>query len=169
MTLKRAAAAATVIAGLAIAGVPLRASDPVGIYAVVKKVVFEPDSCAPTRVQIWGAFSMSNPQTGGYGDVQAGYLYYSVPADTSAAIVARNKLITNEWMDLKAVAGTGEVVGFAGRRGPFGRVRSINDAPQNPDAYPLMNVGVVRLRDNRQARADWYADLAAALRAAAGR
>ena len=56
MTPKRAAMAATLLAGLALATVPVGASDPVGIYAVVKKVVFEPNETAPERIQIWGAF-----------------------------------------------------------------------------------------------------------------
>jgi len=175
MTPKRAAVAITLLAALALATVPVGASDPVGIYCVVKKVVLEPDSCAPTRVQIWGAFSMSTTPAaidgGGarYTDVMTGYLYYSVPADTNAAIVQRNKTITNEWLDLKTLAGTNEVVGFAGRRGPLGRVRPASEAPRDPDPYPLQNTGVIRMRDNMWARATWYSDMAAALRTAAGR
>jgi hypothetical protein len=176
MTVKRAAVAATLIAGLALATTPVGASDPVGIYAVVKKVVFEPNDNEPVRVQIWGAFSMSRTPAAveggggaGYTDVMSGYLYYAVPSDNNAAIGQRNKVILNEWMDLKAVAGTNEVVGFAGRRGPLGRVRPANEAPRDPEAYPLQNTGVIRMRDNRWAQATWYSDLAAALRTAAGR
>ena len=175
MTPKRAAVAA-LLAGLALATVPVGASDPVGIYAVVKKVVFEPNDTEPVRVQIWGAFSMSKTPLAvdggggaGYTDVMSGYLYYAVPPDSSAAIVQRNKTVLNEWMDLKAVAGTNEVVGFAGRRGPLGRVRPASEAPRDPEAYPLQNTGVIRMRDNRWAQATWYSDMAAALRTAAGR
>ncbi len=176
MTPNRAALAATLVAGLALTAVSVRASDPVGIYAVVKKVVFEPNDTEPTRVQVWGAFTMSRTPLAvdggggpGYTDVMTGYLYYAVPADASAAVVQRNKLITIEWMDLKAVAGTHEVVGFAGRRGPLGRVRPASEAPRDPDAYPPQNIGIIRLRDNRWAQATWYSDMAAALRTAAGR
>jgi hypothetical protein len=168
-TPKRAAVAVTLLAALAIATVPVGASDPIGIYCVVQKVVLEPDTCAPTRVQIWGAFSFSNPQTGGYTDVMTGYLYYAVPPDTSAAVANHNKVIAAEWLDLKAVAGTNEVVGFAGRRGPLGRVRPATEKPENPDAYPALNTGVVRLQNNMWARATWYTDMAAALKRAAGR
>jgi hypothetical protein len=130
----------------------------------------EPDECAPTAVQVWGAFSMFDVQTGGYSDVAKGYLYYAVPKDTSAAIIQNNKAIAAEWMDLKAVAGTSEVVGFAGRRGPFGRVRPATEKPGNPDAYPNLNIGVVRLSQHVWARAAWYTDMASALkRAASGR
>jgi len=176
MTPKRAAVAVTLLAGLALATVPVGASDPVGIYAVVKKVVFEPNNAEPSRVQIWGAFSMTKTPMAvdggggsGYTDVMSGYLYYALSSDNSAATVQRNKVITNEWMDLKAVAGTNEVVGFAGRRGPLGRVRPASEAPRDPEAYPLQNTGVIRLRDNKWAQATWYSDLAAALRTAAGR
>ena len=170
------AVAAILLAGLVLATAPVGASDPVGIYCVVNKVVFEPNNAEPSRVQVWGAFSMSRSPLAvdggggaGYTDVMSGYLYYAVPGDTNAAIVQRNKIITNEWMDLKAVAGTNEVVGFAGRRGPLGRVRPASEAPREPDTYPLQNTGVVRMRDNMWARATWYSDMAAALRTAAGR
>jgi hypothetical protein len=156
-------------AALAVATVPVGASDPIGIYCVVQKVVLEPDTCAPTRVQIWGAFSMSNPQTGGYTDVMTGYLYYAVPPDTNAAVMANNKVVAAEWLDLKTVAGSGEVVGFAGRRGALGRVRPGTEKPENPDVYPALNMGVVRLHNNNWARAAWYTDMAAALKRAAGR
>lgn len=176
MTPKRAALAATLIAGLALTTVPAGASDPVGIYAVVKKVVFEPNATEPSRVQVWGAFSMSRTPLAveggggpGYTDVMTGYLYYFVPSDTSAAVIQHNKTVLNEWMDLKAMAGTNEVVGFAGRRGPLGRVRPASEAPRDPDAYPPQNMGIIRLRDNRWAQAAWYSDMAAALRTAAGR
>ena len=36
----------------------LIASGPVGIYAMVDKVVFEPNDTAPERIQIWGAFAL---------------------------------------------------------------------------------------------------------------
>jgi hypothetical protein len=177
MTPHRAAVTATLLAGLALATVPVGASDPVGIYCVVKKVVFEPNDTEPARVQIWGAFSMSRTPLAveggggaGYTDVMTGYLYYFVRADTNAAVIQHNKIVTNEWMDLKTVAGTNEVVGFAGRRRPLGRVRPAGEAPRDPDPYPTQNIGVIRMRDNTWAQATWYADMAAALRkAAAGR
>ena len=171
MTPKRAAIAFTLIAALAAAVVPVGASDPIGIYCVVQRVVLEPDERAPTRVQIWGAFSLADPETGGYTDAMKGYLYYAAPQDTSGLQNYRQvtALVTAEWTDLKSVVGTGEVVGFAGRRGPLGRVRLATQKPENPDPYPNLNAGVVRLRNQTWASAAWYADMAAALRKAAGR
>jgi hypothetical protein len=39
--------------------VPLRASDPVGAYAIIEKVVLEPDATEPTAAQIFGVFSFA--------------------------------------------------------------------------------------------------------------
>ena len=44
---------------LAVAVVPLRASDPVGVYCVIEKVTLEPNDTEPTAVKIWGAFALS--------------------------------------------------------------------------------------------------------------
>ena len=44
----------------ALTTVTLRASDFVGVYAVVEKIVLEPSDAAPQRVQIWGAFALSD-------------------------------------------------------------------------------------------------------------
>ena len=170
MTVRKVAIAAALLAAFVLRTAPLGASDPIGIYCVVQKVVMEPDECAPTRVQVWGAFSFADPRTGGYTDVSAGYLYLSVPKDTSAAQIQSNKLATAEWTDLKAVAGTGEVVGFGARRGLSGvsaRVRAATEKPADPDPYAPINIGVVKLRNNQWAVGAWYTDLAAALKKAA--
>ena len=54
-----------VILAAACAGwaVTLNASDPVGVYAVVEKIVLEPSDAAPQRIQIWGAFSLAEQKT----------------------------------------------------------------------------------------------------------
>jgi hypothetical protein len=41
--------------------VPL-ASGPIGVYALIDKVVFEPNDTAPDRVQIWGVFVLADRQ-----------------------------------------------------------------------------------------------------------
>ena len=169
MTPKRAAVAFALLVALSVATVPVDASDPIGIYCVVQRVVLEPDESAPARVQIWGAFSLSDPETGGYTDAMKGYVYYAAPQGTSAEIVRNHKLVTAEWIDFKSVAGTGEGVGFASRRGPLGRVRPATEKPGSPDPYPSLNTGVVRLRSLTWAGAAWYSDMAAALRKAAWR
>src|SRR5690348_2745074 len=79
---------------------PARASDPVGAYALIDKVVLEPNADAPTRIQVWGAFTFA---TEGSGDTYAapvrGYLYYH-------AVKGKEDTCRNEWKDMKKIAGT---------------------------------------------------------------
>ncbi len=136
--------ARTIAAVLALAGAwaagsaRLDASDPIGLYAVIDKLVLEPAEGKPQRVQIWGAFSLADTRNNDdYGTPQKGYLYYScAPAQASTC--------QNEWADLKSVAGKGVGVGFGGRHMPTGRVRSASDKPESPDTYPI-RMGVVRM------------------------
>jgi hypothetical protein len=152
-----------VVAAVAALAVPVGASDWVGVYGVIKKVVMEPDECAPTRVQIWGVFSLADLGTGGYKPIETGYLYYVVPKGPETY----GKVCEREWMDFKALAGKGDVVGFGARHRPIGRVRFANEKPDKPDDYP-MNTGLVVLPDAARANGVFYPDLIRALKAAAG-
>lgn len=129
-----------VVAGLALAVlvVPVKASDPMGAYCLVEKVVYEPAD-RPDRVQVWGACAVALPQPGGQFKAPArGYFYYSIPTGKEDAARA-------EWADLKAVAGKGEAVGFGDRyNGAIGRFRPMTETVAKPDPYPL-NIGVVKL------------------------
>ena len=138
------------VAGLAIGAALLmvagvKASDPVGVYAMVERVVFEPSESAPKNVQIWGAFTPSvepprpeyKPEQA-YGTVQRGYMYFTCATDKASMCAA-------EWSDLKSVAGKGEVVGFSTRWSKAkARVRAASEAPASPDTYES-NVGVVKI------------------------
>lgn len=118
--------------------VTLRASDFVGIYAVVEKVVLEPGEAAPQRIQVWGAFALADGKSGSnYGTAQRGYLYYECPAGQEA-------ICRKEWTDLKNVAGKDTGVGFGARYKPTGRIRKADEKPATPDPYPIER-GVVRL------------------------
>jgi hypothetical protein len=122
----------------ALTAVTLRASDFVGVYAVVDKVVLEPAESAPQRIQIWGAFALSDGKSGSnYGPAQRGYLYYECPAGQDA-------VCRREWTDLKNVAGKDTGVGFGARYKPTGRIRKADEKPATPDAYPIER-GIVRL------------------------
>jgi hypothetical protein len=167
----------SVLCALAVALVvssrPLRASDPVGIYAVVDKVLLAPSDSRPTTAQIWGAFSLAVPRAkdgtqpkpaGSFGEerlanvysaVQKGYLYYTCAA-------GKETTCANEWHDLASLAGKGDVVGFGFRYDTLARVRKATEAPASPDVYST-NVGVVRMD-----KAGIAPDLAAALKTAAG-
>src|SRR3954464_10856745 len=86
-----------------------RASDPVGIYALIDRVVIEPSDSQPQRVQIWGAFSLAVKNHGDqYSPPVRGYLYYSLDGQKDAAARA-------EWADMKTVAASGQIIAFASR------------------------------------------------------
>ena len=122
----------------ALTAVTLRASDFVGVYTVVEKVVLEPSDTAPQRIQIWGAFALSDRKSGStYGPAERGYLYYTCPA-------GQETVCRKEWNDLKAVAGKDIGVGFGQRYKDTGRIRKADDKPESPDLYPI-DRGVVRL------------------------
>jgi hypothetical protein len=120
---------AVVVAFLALAGTA-RASDPVGIYALVEKVVLEPED-KPERAQVWGVFRLAKVRAGDeYLPPVYGYLYYTLEA-------GKEKDGRIEWADLKKVAGTGQVVAFAGRYQPLGTVRKAAAKPEKPDTYVI--------------------------------
>jgi hypothetical protein len=129
-----------VILSVACAGwaVTLQASDPVGVYAVIEKIVLEPTDAAPQRVQIWGAFAVADrDSTDTYGAARRGYLYYSCPQE-------QESVCRNEWADLKSVAGKSTGIGFGGRYKDSGRVRQADEKVASPDTYPIQ-LGVVRM------------------------
>src|SRR6185295_1378079 len=103
-----------------------RASDPVGIYALVDKVVFEPNETNPERIQVWGAFAIAEGYGYTYKSAERGYLYYKVNSEKSTAC-------RNEWSDLKSVAGTGQIVAFGSRYGEKGTLRKKDSKAENPD------------------------------------
>jgi len=112
----------------------LMASDPVGVYCVVDRVVLEPNETSPQRIQIWGTFAVweGQPFTGSmqYSKPQRGYLYYRITPGNDG------KIERAEWADLKAVAGTGQGIAFGSRYKPAGRIRPATEKPVEPDLYP---------------------------------
>jgi hypothetical protein len=120
-------------------GTSVRASDPIGVFTKIDKVVLEPTEGAPERIQLWGAFCLADPKNrDAYLPPQKGYLYYKLPGEKAEA--ARK-----EWNDLKAVAGSGDVIGFGSRHTTPPKVRDAKDKPENPDAYSVA-FGLVRTR-----------------------
>jgi len=150
--------------GAMLAVTPVKASDPVGVYALVERVVFEPNESAPTAVQIWGAFALSvtpekrpYPPEERYGAAQKGYLYYTCPAGKAAQCTA-------EWKDLQKMAGGADIAGFGTRWGTgWPKIRRADEKAVSPDVYQL-NTGVIRMGKNGE-----YPALATALKAALGR
>ena len=117
------------------------ASDPVGIYALVDKVVFEPNETNPERIQIWGAFAIAEGNGYTYRNAERGYLYYKTNSEKPAAC-------RNEWSDLKSVAGTGEFVAFGSRYAEKGKLRKKDAKAENPDTYPIA-MGLKKIREEK--------------------
>jgi hypothetical protein len=104
--MKVALGIATTCVCAALTTTALMASTSVGVFAIVDEVALEPTDSAPERIRIVGVFVVPVPMSSGLHQPPArGYLYFSMnPAMAEA--------IRKDWADLKAAAGTGQVVGF---------------------------------------------------------
>ena len=81
------------LAGLALA----HASDFVGVYARIDKVVLEPNSDSPERIQVWGVFALAQPGTAdSYSPPTRGYMYFTL-------VTGKEDVCRKEWTDLKAL------------------------------------------------------------------
>lgn len=141
------------------------------IYALIEKVVLEPNDAAPERMQIWGAFAFAPP--GNWkpqNEPRRGYFYFRLPSSEKVARAARS-----EWAELQALSGSGQAVEFGridelyyGMLAPnqterdyidanghvfYGagvnleesmRIRKDSAPPRDPVTYP-MPVGVIQL------------------------
>jgi hypothetical protein len=156
-TQSRWATVAAPILAMAWLGV-VHASGPLGVYALVDKVTFEPNAEKPERIRISGVFiaAKDTPDNSTvYGDPQRGYLYLAL--SKSKADIAQqaldDALARREWADLKSIAGTRQVVGFGTSWFNRVRVRKADEDAKNPDVYPMGN-GLVKMNpDQPMARA----------------
>jgi hypothetical protein len=124
-----------VVAGATLA----QASDPVAVYALVDKVVMEPNAGKPEQIQIWGVFATAKPNNGNlYEAPQRGYLYFKLPN-------AKEDLARNEWADFKSIAGKREAVGFGNRYTVKLRLREPDEKPKAPDVYQV-ELGLVKVQ-----------------------
>ncbi len=129
------------VAGLLVGSFDARASDPVGIYAFVDKVVLEPNEGQPERIQIWGGFALAEGYGYTYAPAKRGYLYYSIkPGEEEKA--------RKEWADLKSLAGTDQFVAFGVRHKPKGTIRAADAKPEKPDVYPI-GFGLTKVNRDR--------------------
>jgi hypothetical protein len=122
----------------------VRASGPIGVYALVDKVTFEPNANNPERIRISGVFitAVDTPDNSTlYSKVQRGYLYFELPKDNA-------ELARREWTDLKSIAGTRQVVGFGTSWGTKVRVRVPEEEAKSADDYPLGN-GLVKINSDQ--------------------
>lgn len=125
-------------------------SDWIGAYAIIDKVVVEPATGAPERIQLWGDFSLATKaDRNNYDPPQRGYLYFKVKP-------GKEEATRKEWNDLKALAGTGQVVGLGVRYQLAFTVRKSEDKPSSPDDYPIGS-GLVRMSDRSSSYAPFVA------------
>ena len=127
-------AAALVVALLVLVAGSLSASGPLGIYGIIEKVVLEPNDTTPERIQVWGAFAYvdgADNESTTISAARKGYMYFRLPDVIEGVTPAtRVQTIRNEWADLKAVAGSGQAVGF----GRWGYIASFSAL--HPDRHP---------------------------------
>jgi hypothetical protein len=104
------------------------------MFAVIEKVIFEPNEQSPERIQLWGAFAFVAGGVRGElaAPPQRGYLYFSMSPSFSPS---QRETTRKEWADFKAVAGTGQGVAF----GDWFYVGAFPGPNNQPDAYD--NVG----------------------------
>src|SRR5262245_45634705 len=98
-----------VVAGalfLAVSGA--RASDPIGVYAIIDRAELVPSTGDPERIQVWGTFALADRETREYGAPMRGMLIMKLPAE-------KVELARREWRDLVKLAGSKQCVGFASR------------------------------------------------------
>jgi hypothetical protein len=125
----------TAVAAALLVSAAARASDPVGVYALIDKVVLEPNEQTPERIQLWGAFRLAE---GGsqYAAPVRGYLYFAI-------VPGQEKQCRAEWNDLKKIAGTGQCVAFGNRGAKLSTVRKPKQ--RVPSAGPVEPQRVARL------------------------
>jgi hypothetical protein len=132
--LKWIAPATAVALGVGIA----LASGAIGVYGLIDKVIFEPNTNRPERIQIWGVFVFPTPGSpNSFSAPQRGYLYYKRGDDDLPALL--------EWANLRSQAGAHQVVGFT--EVPAPQLRKPDQRPENPDAY-RRGIGVSTLRSD---------------------
>ena len=117
------------------------ASGPIGVYALVDKVAFEPSADKPQRIRISGVFITAEERSDVYSAPQRGYLYFALPR-------GNDELSPREWADLKSVAGTRQVVGLGSSWSAKVRVRKPEEETKSPDDYPGGN-GLVKVNPDQ--------------------
>jgi len=122
----------------------VNASGPIGVYALVDRVAFEPNADKPERIRISGVFSVAEETPNNstvYSAPQRGYLYFGLPR-------GNEQLARREWADLKSVAGTRQVVGLGSSWGTKVRVRKPDEDAKAPDDHPIAN-GLVKINSDQ--------------------
>lgn len=129
------------LAVLLVAAAAARASDPVGVYAVIDRVEVSPRTGAAERLQISGVFALAAGRGGdGYSPPLRGTMSFTL-------VKGKEDVCRKEWADLVKVAGTRQCVAFGSRYKVPPAVRKGGDPTKDPDVYPL-GFGVTRVPAN---------------------
>lgn len=115
-----------------------KASDPVGVYAVLERVELEPNAAQPERVKLYGWFALANRTSREYNEPEHGWLYYSLKD-------GKEELCRREWKDLEKLAGNGKCVAFGGRYNELGKVVQKKDRLDTVLEYPIA-AGLFKVR-----------------------
>jgi hypothetical protein len=122
------------LGGALMIAVGARGSDPVGIYALINKVVLEPKEGTPQRIQVWGVFVLASQRGNHHTSPMRGYMDFK-------AVPGKEDVCRREWADLKTIAGTDTVVAFGNSNAATGAVRK----PQ-PESKPADPADADRLK-----------------------
>lgn len=139
--MKSIACAATAVLAMTLCLGVVNASGPIAVYALVDRVVLEPNTDKPERIRISGVFITAEERSDAYSAPQRGYLYFGLPR-------GNEELARREWADLKSVAGTRQVVGLGSSWGAKVRVRKAEEEAKSPDDFPMGN-GLVKINPDQ--------------------
>jgi len=125
------------LAGLVLSVAALHASDRVAVYARVDRVVLAPETGDPKTIQVFGVFSVATPNNpNDYEPPKQAYLYFTLAGDDTLA--------RREWADLKAIAGTRQIVALGNRWTTKLKVRAEKEPPSSPDPY-MTDAGLTKI------------------------
>ncbi len=129
--LRAAILTALPVAGILASASNAHASMPMGVYARVDSVSYEPDKATATKVKINGVFALHQGGSAfDYGEPQAGYMYFECPA-------GKENECREQWNELESYAGSKTTcAGFGQQEKAFGTVRAEGTVAQ-PETYEL--------------------------------
>jgi hypothetical protein len=123
------------LSGAMLIAVGARGSDPVGIYALINKVVLEPKEGTPERIQVWGVFVLASQRGNHHTAPMRGYMDFK-------AAPGKEDICRREWADLKTIAGTDTVVAFGNSNAATGTVRKpepeLEKVPLDPERRRIL-------------------------------
>ena len=129
---------AALLAGALLVPALASASDQIGVYAVVRKVKFEPGPTAgdAVRVRLCGSFALANLANQSYFGPLPGYTYYTCPTGQEA-------LCRMQWSEMLTASTKNDCIAYGQRRDGTGgsnnngRIRSPTEPVNSPDTYPI--------------------------------